>query len=249
MKTSPFIAGFLGALLSLPIPLHACSLVGCLGDGVELRRNFVVRVTHQGKPLAGVSVSIRPFNRMGDSKPLLLTTDSHGAARIANLPAGQYWLDSDLLGISAGGSCFHVAETSSNKAKKRLNYEWGDLAQSTRQVEGALTESRPGEGGTPFQNLLHRVEAPIPGAKMKLTNPLNGAVYDTVSGADGHFSFGTVPNGTYVFHVESGSAPAQFEPSNLVVKLDPKAGMDKLMLEARESGCGGIWVGIRYPPH
>ena len=63
-----------------------------------------------------------------------------------------------------------------------------------------------GKGGTPLENLLHRVVVPIVGAKLELRQPFNGAVYKTVSDINGHFVLDTAPTGTYVLHIEEGTA-------------------------------------------
>lgn len=41
-----------------PTQLAACSMAGCPGNGAELKSNFIVKITHDDKPLAGVSVQI-----------------------------------------------------------------------------------------------------------------------------------------------------------------------------------------------
>jgi hypothetical protein len=248
MKAHPVVGSILLAILAAPVVTPACSLAGCAGDGVELRRSFVVRVAHDGRPLAGVSITIRKF----DAKDVLLkTTDLNGRARIDDLPPGSYWLDSDLLGISAGSQCFHVAETPTKKVKKEISYDWGEIAPSVRQMDGQLVESEPGQGGTPLQNALRRVDVPISGAKLKLTNPLTGAIYNSVSDAGGRFSFDATPKGTYVLNIEGDAATKKvdFNSSDMVVKFSPKAKLAQLSLEARPSGCGGIWVGLRDEVH
>jgi hypothetical protein len=63
-----------------------------------------------------------------------------------------------------------------------------------------------GKGGTPLENLLHRVDVPIVGAKLELRQPLNGAVYKTVSDINGYFALDTALTGTYVLHIKEGTA-------------------------------------------
>src|SRR5277367_6382265 len=100
---------------------NACSMAGCLGEGVETRSNFVVAISHGGKPLTGVAIQIS-----GNGKQFTVFTTSDGKARIDDLPAGLYWLDAQFLGIGAAYDCFHVADRPTNKAKRRLAYTWGD---------------------------------------------------------------------------------------------------------------------------
>jgi hypothetical protein len=244
MKAFSASVAILIAMLAAPISLSACSVAGCSGDGIELRRTFAVRVTHDGKPLAGVSVTAREFSK---EDVVLKTTDLHGTALFANLSPGEYWLDSDLLGISAGSQCFHVAESPSAKAKGKITYDWGDLAPSVRQASGRLVESEPGPDGTPLQRVLHRVDVPISGVKLKLTNPLTGSLFEILSDIDGRFSFGEIPQGTYVLRIEGHGAGNKFDfaTTDLVVKIGPSAKPDQLSLEAGPSGCGGKWVALR----
>jgi len=54
-----------------PPQLVACSLAGCLGNGVELRSSFIVKITHGDKPLAGVSVQIKTISRAAIPFPFM----------------------------------------------------------------------------------------------------------------------------------------------------------------------------------
>src|SRR5690349_5317953 len=98
-----------------PPSLVACSKVGCPGDGAELRSNFVVRIIHEDKPLSGVTVLITNHGVQVFSG----RTEADGAVHISSLPAGDYWLNAELLGISAAYTCFHVNPHASRKAKKK----------------------------------------------------------------------------------------------------------------------------------
>lgn len=52
-------AAFLGLLLPLlSVPAAACSLMGCVDGGIEVHREFVVLVTHGGRPLQGAKIEI-----------------------------------------------------------------------------------------------------------------------------------------------------------------------------------------------
>lgn len=160
---------FAALLLLVPEPTSACSLAGCLGRGVELRRDFAVLVKHEGKPLQGVT--IRATDNSATVRFSGVTT-SDGIVRAASLPPGDYWLSADLLGVNAAYHCFHVAERPSRRAKQRMIYDWGDLAPSTSRIQGALIDSQPGTGDTPLWNLVHRVNVPVREARLKLQNPI-----------------------------------------------------------------------------
>jgi hypothetical protein len=241
-------------LLMIPVSTVACSLVGCADRGVELRKNFTVTVTHQDKPLPGVSVQITGNSDVAGQQSFSALTSVDGTAHFANLPPGDYWIKADLLGIAAGYECFHINSSASRKAKKARRYEWGDMAPAIRQAVGRLVDSQPGKGGNPLENLLHRVHVPIAEARLELRRPVIGTVYTTVSDANGHFTFDRVPDGTYVLHIDAGTAPGNraFDATDLLVRFSDAAKRSTLLLSRREPGggsCGGTSLEIEDSPN
>src|SRR5579862_2559543 len=99
-----------------------------------MRRTFVVDITHDGKPLPGVAVKVRGFGGENDYSQLFSSVTTRDGKVNIELAPGNYWLYTEFLGISAGVECFHVAPNSSRSAKKRIVYEWGDLAPGVRQM-------------------------------------------------------------------------------------------------------------------
>jgi hypothetical protein len=229
-------------------------MASCAGDGVELRRTFVVDIKHGGKPLPGVTIEVRGFGgEKSDSKLFSRVTASDGKVLIGKLPPGNYWLYAEFLGISAGSQCFHIASSTSRNAKKRITYEWGDLAPGVRQMAGRLVDSQPGHGGTSLWNLIHRVDVPIAHATMKLQDPTSAMVHNAESGVDGHFNFGQIPAGTYVLHIEGGTVAngRDYESTDLLITLSKKAKWETLLLSRRDPGggsCGGTYLELRNPP-
>jgi hypothetical protein len=222
----------------LAIHANACSMAGCLDHGVETRGNFVVAVSHAGKPLTGVAVQIS-----GKGKQFTLLTSPEGEVSITDLPPGDYWLDAQLLGISAAYQCFHVADRPTRKAKGKLTYEWGDDAPATQRVAGRLIDSQNSKAGSPLWNLLHRTDVPIVGADLKLQDPTSGAIYATTSGSHGDFAFEAIPAGVYVLHIEGGSAGDRgYDATDQLIELNPQASRNTLLLTRREisgGSCGG----------
>jgi hypothetical protein len=222
----------------IAVPANACSLAGCLGEGVEMRQDFVVAIRHAGKPLKGVAVHVR-----GNGKEFTLFTTSEGDVRIADLPSGLYWLDAQFLGIGAAYECFHVADRPTRKAKRKLTYDWGDEAPATQRIAGRLTASQPNSSGSPLWNALHRVEVPIVGANLRLREPTNGAIYTTTSGNQGDFTFEAIPAGIYVLHIEGGNAGDRgYDATDQLIELSAQASRSTLLLTRREAGggsCGG----------
>jgi len=241
-------------LLTIPASTVACSLVGCADRGVELRKNFIVTVTHQDKPLPGVSVQITGNSEVPGHQSFSELTGVDGTAHFASLPPGDHWIEADLLGIEAAYECFHINSFASKKAKKNRRYEWGDMAPAIRQAVGRLVDSQPGNGGNPLENLLHRVDVPIAGARLELRQPFMGTAYATVSDANGHFAFDRVPEGTYVLHIEAGAAPGgrSFDSTDLLIQLNITAKQGALLLARREAGggsCGGTSLEIKDTPN
>ena len=218
----------------ISVPSNACSLAGCLNDGVEASQHFTVTFKHDGKPLAGVSVEITGEGQEQFSG--LTSTD--GKVRLTLLP-GHYWIKAGLLGISAAYECFHINQQSSKSAKRKFTYEWGDLAPATRRIAGKRVDSQPRKDGTPLWNLLHRIDVPITGASLRLQDPISGSAYTTLSDSSGVFVFDLIPPATYVLHVEGGAAGDRgYDATDVLIELNPKARRDELVMTRREGGGG-----------
>jgi len=123
-----------------------------------------------------------------------------------------------------------------------MAYQWGASAPATRQIAGKLliSDALPGQGGPDIWNLMHRVDAPISTATLKLQNLLTGAIYRKVSDQNGSFSFDLIPNGTYVLHVEGGTAP---EPADFLIQRNDNAPRNM----AEGGMCGGAYLELRQP--
>jgi hypothetical protein len=227
-----------------PRSLAACSMIGCLGNGIELKPDFIAKFTHDDKPLARVSVEIIGIDENGGSKYFSGRAAADGIVHISKLPPGDYSLDAQLLGIGVGHECFHVGPHTSRKAGKKLSFEWSEFPPETRQAAGKLIDSQPGKGGDPIWNLTHRSEVPVGAAKLTLRSPFSEAVYTTVSDDEGHFVFGEIPDGLYVLHVEGGTTtagPTSYS-ADLLFRLRGSAKQKALLLTERDAGggsCGG----------
>jgi hypothetical protein len=225
--------------LALPIIARACSMAGCLDRGIELRSDFTVTIKHDGKPLSGVTVQVR-----GTSKeiPQLFSnqTGNNGTAHFTSLPPGDYWLYSDLLGISAGSECFHINSHPSRKSKRILHYDWGDEAPAFLYAAGTFIDSQPGKGGSPLQNRFHRIQVPVAEATVELRGPFTGEVYRTLSDTKGRFNFEGVPKGIYVLSISAGSSDLNVE--GILVRFADTAKTSRISLVHRDAGggsCGG----------
>src|ERR1700691_5343365 len=108
------------AILSLVYSSTAlgCSMASCTNNGAEMRPTFTIAVTHEGKPLAGVSFRVVAN---GVDRFSGLTGDT-GVSHGPNREPGLYWLNGDLLGTGVVYACFHVGEKPSRRAKAKLSY-------------------------------------------------------------------------------------------------------------------------------
>jgi Carboxypeptidase regulatory-like domain len=167
-----------------------------------LRRDFLVRVTHDDKPLAGVAVEVT--TNSGESiQQFFGISGADGTVRVSGLPPGEYWLKAEMLGVTAGVECFHVGQHATRKAKRTVTYAWGELASAVHSISGRVFESRPGQGDNPFWNAFHRINVAINGVKLRLQQPLTPTVYSTTSDQEGDFAFDQrIPEGIYVLHIE-----------------------------------------------
>jgi hypothetical protein len=207
-----------------------------------MRSEFLVVLKHNRKPLQGVSVRVTSNTEGTVTSRFAGVTASDGVVRVAGLAPGEYWLNAELLGISAADHCFHVAQRASRKARQRATYDWGEFATATPRAEGRLVDSQMGTGGTPLWNLVHQVTVPIGGSTLKLQNPFTGDTFATQSGADGAFAFGHVPDGIYVLHVEGGRSNRSFDGTDKLVRIIPTASGDTLVLTKEDpvgGSCGG----------
>jgi hypothetical protein len=222
----------LGLIVGLSIKHgSADELVPCVNDGIELRRDFIVSVKHEGKPLSGVKIEITRGRRTFDTGIVKSSfTGSDGLASITVLPPGQYWLSAEMLGISAAYHCFHVGEKPSRRAKRFIVYQWGYGAPLIRRAAGKLVDTQPGNSDNPLWNALHPIDVPIGGATLRLTDARTGQVFTTTSDDRGEFAFAPLPDGTYILHSEGGRPGRPYEPTDLLLKISSRAKTSGLAL-------------------
>ena len=232
------------AFAVLPTSSAACSMFACSPSETELRPNFEVKISHEDRPLARVTVKLTRNDGSRLVELLSQETDANGSVHISKLQPGDYWLSADLLGISAGTRCFHVAPTSSRKATKQISFDWGDEPATARQAAGKLVHTQAGHGDNPIWNITHPVQVPISNARLSLRAPQSDAFYSTTSDNDGHFTFGEIPEGIYVLRVEEGTASGGrgIGPVNLLFRLTHSGAQRNLFVDEADpigGSCGG----------
>lgn len=242
----------LSLLLSLSLQAGACSQVACVGNGFEMRRDFVVAILHDDRPLAGASVEVTTNANSNVVQRFSGITDENGRVRVVGLPPGSYWLHAQLLGITAAYQCFHVSSTPSRKAKAALKYDWGDMAPATSRIAGKLIDCQSGKGESALLNLLHCTPFPVVGARFKLQSPTTAAKYTTSSDENGSFAFDSIPPGKYVLHVEGGKTPTrEYDSADLLIYLTQDTKWNTLLLKRTDPGagtCGGTSLDLKTSP-
>jgi hypothetical protein len=228
----------------LPTSSAACSMSACSPSETELRSNFEVKISHDDRPLARVTVKLTRIDGSRLVELLSQETDANGSVHISKLLPGDYRLHAELLGISAGTRCFHVAPTSSRKATKQISFEWGDEVIAAREAAGKIVHTQAGHGDSPVWNITHPIQLPISNARLSLRAPESDAFYSTTSDKDGHFTFGEIPDGLYVLRVEGGAAAGgrSIEPVNLLFHLSHSGAQRNLLVDEADpvgGSCGG----------
>jgi hypothetical protein len=206
---------------------------------LEMRTDFVVSVTHARKPLGGVTIDIYTSDQNGEGTLLLSDkSKSDGTFVVADLRPGDYWLGVTLLGVRAAGSdCFYVTSRPSRKAKRALQYSWGDNPLVVPQLAGKLMERQPPRSHD------NPISLPIPRAGLTLRNATSGASYTTTSTEDGGFAFDGVPSGIYVLEVEYENMPNNDpRPDHMIIKIDPSSNAAAISLTRFRSGDGTYLV-------
>jgi hypothetical protein len=238
------LAFFTLAIAVLPSTSAACSMFGCSPSETELRPNFDVKISHGDRPLTRVMVKLTRNYGARLVEVLSQETDANGSVHISKLPPGDCWLHAELLGISAGMRCFHVAPKSSRKATKQVSFEWGDEPASAHEAAGKLVHTQAGHGDSPIWNITHPVQVPVSNARLSLRAPESDAYYSTTSDKDGHFTFGEILDGLYVLRVEGGAAAGgrSIEPVNLLFRLSRSGAQRSLLVDEGDpigGSCGG----------
>lgn len=249
MKPLLTTASVLLVVSFLIVNASACSDVACIGRGLEMRRNFIVAIVNDKRPLEGVTVEVTRYVDGQPGRVFSTLTNVKGKARVVGLPPGDYWLKAQLLGITATYHCFHVDSAPSRRAKGNVKYQWGTWASPTTRVAGTLMDCQPAKGNNPVLNLVQCTPIPVVAARFKLTNPMTGAAFTTFSNGNGSFAFASMPSGKYVLHVEGGKALVRdYDEADLLIKVASNAKWNTLSLTRREAGagsCGGTYLELR----
>ena len=217
-------------------PAGACSIeLICPHHGPEVRRDFVVLVKHLGKPLARVTIQIFRVEEFKFEQVASGETGNEGTFQINNLPAGNYHINIEKLGVSAEYTCFHVSKLTGLGATRRLTYQWGDDAPATRQIVGRVL-------GAPkyasFNDALrHSADPPLAGTLLTLWDPITNNKSETRSGPDGKFAFDGVSDGTYVLKADGDTQPSGlYFPGAIVIRLNSQAARETLLLWRSSQG-------------
>lgn len=242
MKRMLLLLTAASSIFLMPQLASACTDSMCLAGGIEVQTTFVVSVTYNESPLAGVSVQIRSNAQENPKVWFSGKTDKSGLVAVENLRPGEYWISTEFLGVSAGQHCFQV-RSRAKKPKSRLDFEWGEWAISTRAVAGSLTVYRPGSGTNLMQRLIHQTRESGAAISMSLIDIENNETYQATTSSDGSFAFPGIPEGTYVLHIgDSGTAQQNaLDESYEVIELSSSGNRSYLAFAARPTNCPGLY--------
>jgi hypothetical protein len=214
-------------LLLFPIPLVACSQVFSEPD-LEMKRDFTLVVSYEGKPLIGVQVDIYALHP--DRQRFTARTAADGTIRVKNLQPGNYWAVLDFAGISES-MVFKIVATQSREAKARLDWAWGRSPVAVRQAAGRLFDTRSRPGNSPLENQVNPLVVPLQNMPVELRHPIRGTLYSGRTDERGEFTIAGVPEGTFVLSVP-GLSP------NFLIQVRSDATRDSLLF-VNPNLCGG----------
>jgi hypothetical protein len=211
----------------------------CLRE--QFRSTFGVEVRLDGHALKGASLKVYK----GGKVVFAGVTGADGEISVSKLSSGNYSMYAEYLGMEVGYSCFDVSGKRSGSAKAAVQYEWtSEFATVTRNVSGQVTESVPGNLPNPLQAMLHRVEAPVMSARLKLQKVEADIAFDTVAGSDGAFRFPEVPAGLYVLHADVVGKKRD-HPSIHLIRVSSNAAEGELHLVANGAICESTLLEVR----
>ena len=218
----------------------------CSVASLQLRQvspNMTVKVTHLGKPIAGIEVEVVP-QADGADPVFFAVTDEDGAAQIAGLVVGRYYLIASHRGFEGGREWIEVVSRADAKTIQHFDFQWADYAYVTRRAAGWLVGFVPGDTGNKIMDLARPKSTVYPGVGITLTGAFSDAEYHTLSDATGSFDIGPVPDGIYVLAIDGGmsSIYGTAEKTRQVVELTQSASRSslRLVLSPGVTGCYGV---------
>jgi hypothetical protein len=214
--------------------VYACSVASCIDRGPAFQSDFKVTVKHERQRLARASIAIQ-----SNGKPVFEgVTAADGSVFVHGLSPGDYWIDVELLGISAASHCFHVVSSPSKGGRRRVNYEWGEWPTWVKSPSGLLLDSLPGSGASVLWNSINRVEIPIIGAAVTLINPFGEPASTITSDENGRFEFNGIGDGLYVLRIQGGKSNREFDVATFLLRVDAKARGSGLLMTKADAGGG-----------
>lgn len=125
-----------------------------------------------------------------------------------------------------------------------MKYRWGEEPVRVRRAAGSIHDVRPGTGGNPLRNLAHPVLVPIARATVRLQSVRSGEVQEARSDEHGVFAFDGVQSGTYVLHVEGGTA-GPYDATRVVLAVGESARSSGMVLHRLDAGAGACGNSLR----
>jgi hypothetical protein len=218
----------------------------CSLTSLKLRQvppNFTVKVTHSGKPIAGIGIEIIP-QAEGTEAVFTGVTDESGTVKVTGLLVGKYFLTASHLDFEAGREWIEVGSRADAETVRHLDFQWADDAWQSREVAGLLVGMVPGDTGNKIMDLARPKESVYPNVAVVLKNAFSDAEYHTLSDSTGSFVIVPVPEGIYVLTIAGGmtSVHGVAEETKHVVDLRqtaPRSSL-RLLLSPGAVGCYGV---------
>jgi Carboxypeptidase regulatory-like domain len=236
----------LTAHLVLLLIATARSAFPCSVTSLKLREvppNVTVKVSHSGKPIAGIGVEIVP-QAEGADPVYNAVTDENGTVQITGLMVGKYYLIASHFGFEAGREWIEVVSRPNAKTVQRFDFQWADDAWQTRNVAGSLGGMIPGDTGNKIMDLARPKETAYPGVAVVLKSAFSDAEYHTSSDSTGSFVIGPAPDGIYVLIIAGGMTSVNGVAEETMHLLDlrqtvPQTSL-RLLLSPGVVGCYGV---------
>ncbi len=204
----------------------------------EVPPNLAVKVTHLGKPIAGIGVKVVP-QAEGADPVFSAVTGEDGTVQITGVMVGRYYLIASHRGFEAGREWIEVLSHADAKAVQYFDFQWADDAYQTRRIAGLLVGFLPGDTGNKIMDLARPKETVYPGITITLKNAFSDAEYQTLTDSTGSFVVGPVPDGIYVLTIAGGmtSVYGIGDETTQVIDLTRMTRRSSLRLLLSPDGC------------
>ena len=234
-----YLGGDMRSRIAMFLLVAVASAGACSQSFPEWKRgrSFIVRVTVDGAPFAGMRVVLEPEDETLKSEQRETISNSTGTARFSHIKPGRYYVEAQRLGVGTGPGTVIVGKRGSSEP---IGVEWPMRGAYTVTTLDGRFEWKP------FTALLKTEpppssSAPLSNAKLTLNRiDSEKEIASVVTDLNGSFSFPAVEPGAYLLHIqETGPDQKSSGPDDyLVIHVDPNSGRSYLNLGLVWTSCG-----------